>query len=82
MKLDGKYIVYTKGGVDELLNICTGYVLNGEIKTDLENYSKIIRKNNEEMAKEALRVLACAYKEIDHKPTKEDMENIENNLIL
>ena len=34
------------------------------------------------MAKEALRVLACAYKEIDHKPTKEDMENIENNLIF
>lgn len=81
-EVNGKYIVYTKGGVDELLNICTGYVLNGEIKTDLENYSKIIRKNNEEMAKEALRVLACAYKEIDHKPTKEDMENIENNLIF
>ncbi len=81
-EVNGKYIVYTKGGVDELLNICTGYVLNGEIKTDLENYSKVIRKNNEEMAKEALRVLACAYKEIDHKPTKEDMENIENNLIF
>mgnify|MGYP003370124838 CR=1 FL=1 len=81
-EVNGKYIVYTKGGVDELLHICTGYVLNGEIKTDLENYSKVIRKNNEEMAKEALRVLACAYKEIDHKPTKEDMENIENNLIF
>ncbi len=81
-EVNGKYIVYTKGGVDELLNICTGYVLNGEIKTDLENYSNVIRKNNEEMAKEALRVLACAYKEIDHKPTKEDMENIENNLIF
>ena len=81
-EVNGKYIVYTKGGVDELLHICTGYVLNGEIKTDLENYSKVIRKNNEEMAKEALRVLACAYKEIDHKPTKEDMGNIENNLIF
>ena len=79
-EVNGKYIVYTKGGVDELLNRCNSYLLNGEIKQDLENYSKIIRKSNEEMAKEALRVLACAYKEIDHKPTKEEMENIENGL--
>ena len=42
----------------------------------------MITKNNEQMAKEALRVLACAYKEIDHKPTKEDMENIEKDLIF
>lgn len=32
------------------------------------------------MAKEALRVLACAYKEIDHKPTKTELENIEEDL--
>lgn len=32
------------------------------------------------MAKEALRVLSCAYKEIDHKPSKEEMKEIENNL--
>ena len=81
-EVNGKYVVYTKGGVDELLNRCNSYLLNGEIKQDLENYSKIIRKSNEEMAKEALRVLSCAYKEIDHKPTKEEMENIENGLIF
>ena len=79
---DGKYIVYTKGGMDELLGICNRYILNGEIKTDLENYTKIINKNNENMAKEALRVLACAYKEIDHKPTKEEMKNVESDLIF
>ncbi len=79
---NGKYIVYTKGGMDELLGICNRYILNGEIKTDLENYTKIINKNNENMAKEALRVLACAYKEIDHKPTKEEMKNIESDLIF
>lgn len=77
---NGKYIVYTKGGVDELLKRCKNYLLNGEIKQDLENYATVIRKNNEEMAKEALRVLACAYKEIDHKPLEEEMENLENDL--
>ena len=79
-KVNGKYVVFTKGGVDELLNRCNSYLLNGEIKQDLENYTKIIRENNESMAKEALRVLAGAYKEIDHEPSKEEMEKIENDL--
>ena len=81
-EVGGKYIVYTKGGVDELLAKCNSYLLRGEIKQDLDNYAKVIRKHNEEMAKEALRVLACAYKEIDHKPTKEEMEKIESDLIF
>ena len=81
-KVNGKYVVFTKGGVDELLNRCNSYLLNGEIKQDLENYTKTIRENNEIMAKEALRVLAGAYKEIDHEPSKEEMESIENDLIF
>ena len=81
-EVNGKYIVYTKGGMDELIGICNSYILNGEIKNNIEEYKNMITKNNEQMAKEALRVLACAYKEIDHKPTKEDMENIEKDLIF
>ncbi len=77
---NGKYIVYTKGGVDELLKRCHSYRFKEEIKQDLDNYAVTIRKHNEGMAKEALRVLACAYKEIDHKPTNEEMENIESDL--
>ena len=79
-EVNEKYIVYTKGGVDELLKRCKTYLENGEIKQNLDNYSEVIRKNNEKMAKEALRVLACAYKEIDHKPTKTELENIEEDL--
>ena len=81
-EVNGKYIVYTKGGMDELIGICNSYILNGEIKNNIEEYKNMITKNNEQMAKEALRVLACAYKEIDHKPTKEDMKNIEKDLIF
>ena len=77
---NGKYIVYTKGGVDELLKICNSYLFKGEIRTNLEDYSKWIRENNEHMAKDALRILAFAYKEIDHMPSKEEMETIESNL--
>ncbi|MCI9063689.1 MAG: cation-translocating P-type ATPase, partial [Clostridia bacterium] len=71
---DGKYIVYTKGGVDELLNICTSYSVNGEVKEDLENYKKIVTTANENMAKEALRVLAFGYKELDHRPEQGELE--------
>ena len=78
---DGKYIVYTKGGVDELLKKCYAYVINGEIKTDLEQFKDNISKNNEAMAKNALRVLAMAYKELDHKPSKEEMSTLEKDLI-
>ena len=81
-EVNGKYIVYTKGGVDELLKRCNSYLEDGKVKQDLENYAKVIREHNENMAKEALRVLACGYKEIDHKPTKQEMENIESELIF
>lgn len=75
-----KYLVYTKGGIDELLSRCTSYVINGEIKTDLDNYKKSISIENENMAKSALRVLGFAYKELDHMPTKEEMANMEKDL--
>ena len=79
-KKEDKYIVYTKGGVDELLKICNSYLYKGEIRTNLDEYANWIRTNNENMAKEALRVLAFAYKEMDHMPTKEEMETIESGL--
>ena len=81
-KVDDKYIVFTKGGVDELLSICNSYALNGETKNDIDAYKEIIHQRNEEMAKDALRVLAMGYKVIDHVPTDTEMKTIENNLIF
>ena len=81
-KVGEKYFVYTKGGIDELLARCNSYIVNGKVKTDLANYKEEIDKYNVEMAKDALRVLAMAYKELDHEPTDEEMKNIENDLIF
>ena len=75
-----KYMVYTKGGVDELLSRCNSYAINGNVNTDIDEYKKEIAKQNEEMAKNALRVLAMAYKELDHEPTDEEMKTIESDL--
>ena len=80
-KVEDKYAVYTKGGVDELLAKCSRYIINGEIKQDILEYKKEIEKQNGEMAEDALRVLAMAYKELDHEPTDEEMNTIESDLI-
>ena len=79
---DNLYRVYTKGGVDELLKRCKGYSLNGNYRNDLERYKKEIYEKNEEMARNALRVLAFGYKELDHRPEKEELETIEKDLIF
>lgn len=81
-KVGDKYIVYTKGGIDELLKRCIAYEISGQIYEELDTYVNKIREENEKMAKEALRVLGCAYKEIDHAPSKEEMENMESDLIF
>ena len=81
-QLNGKYVVFTKGGIDELLKRCSAYEINNEIHQNIGEYVNKIREKNEEMAKDALRVLGCAYKEIDHIPSKEEMATIENDLIF
>lgn len=79
-EINGKYFVYTKGAVDELLKRCDNYILNEEIKNDLEEYKRTIDETNESLAKNALRVLGFAYKEIDHVPSNEEMKDIESHL--
>ena len=43
-KINDKYVVLTKGGVDELLARCNKYLYDGEERNDLENYKKLLQK--------------------------------------
>ena len=79
-KIENHYKVYTKGGVDELLSKCTGYLVNGKVEPLNEQNIERIQENNRKMAKEALRVLAMAYKEVDHVPSAEEIKEIEQGL--
>ena len=79
---DGKYIVYVKGAVDELLARCTRiYINNQEIPLTNEHVDEI-SKINYEMGSNALRVLAMAYKVIDVLPTPQEKGALEGNLIF
>lgn len=79
-KIGDKCVVYTKGGVDELLNCCTSYQKNGEIESSLDNYKQRIQDCNKKMAEGALRVLASGYKIINHTLSDEDIKKLETGL--
>ncbi len=72
---DKKY-AFTKGAVESILQASDKVLLNGEIKKLTEDVKKDILEKNVEMATSALRVLACAYKEIGEN------KELEQNLIF
>ncbi len=79
-KIGEKFYIFTKGGVDELLACCSSYQKNGEVLSDLSNYKERIQDCNKTMAQNALRVLAAAYKVVNHPLTDDDMKKLESGL--
>ena len=79
---DGKYLVATKGAPDMLLNRVTKIEKHGEVSAFTEDDRTTLMKLNKEMATQALRVLAMAYKVIDTLPETVDTDSIEHDLIF
>lgn len=79
---DGKYVVYTKGAVDELLARCTRIYINNQEIPLTNEHVEAISNINYEMGSSALRVLAMAYKSIDILPTPNEKSALESNLIF
>ncbi|MFC1810611.1 cation-translocating P-type ATPase [Patescibacteria group bacterium] len=64
-KETGIHHLYMKGATDSVLETSTHIMINGrEMALDQETREKIL-KQNEDMAKRALRVIAFAYRDID-----------------
>ena len=79
---NGKYIQYTKGALDVMLDLCTKYLSeNGVIDINNQIKDEIINKNKL-FASKALRVLCCAYREYDELPKSFEPTDLENNLIF
>ena len=77
-----KYVQYTKGALDVLLDRCTKYLNNdGEVELTNEIKDEILAKNKE-FASKALRVLCAAYKDYDVMPTSFEPENLEHDLVF
>ena len=80
--INGKYRVITKGAPDVLLKRCTKYYENGNIVLLDRNKSTKIEEYNNQMADNALRVIAVAYSDLDRLPNNLNSESVENNLIF
>ena len=73
-KIDGKNIVYTKGAVDEMLELCTKILTpEGEREITDEDKENILELSIT-MSKKALRVLGFAKKEIEKIPEEDDID--------
>lgn len=69
-RIDGKNIVIVKGAFDVMASRC----ISGNIDS--------AREANDKMSRDALRVLAIAYKEIDTLPTEPSSQALESDLIF
>ncbi len=66
--IDGKNVVIVKGAFDVLADRC----VNGDLEAG--------RQYTDELSRQALRILAVAYKEIDEVPSQPTSEELENGL--
>jgi Ca2+-transporting ATPase len=73
---NGRKIIFAKGGVEKLLNMCTACVISEHlIRKDFIKFA-------DTMAKQGLRVLAMAYKEMPDDTSSITYQDIESGLIL
>lgn len=80
---DGKLVAYVKGAPEIILERSSHILKDGKPKKLDEKERKTILANNENMARQALRVLGVAYKELpDNAVEKIDDETVERGLVF
>lgn len=76
-KIDNKKYVYTKGGLDSILDRCVGIEINNKVEPITMGHIDELKRIESNEAEKALRLLAFAYKEVDNND-----EDVEDNLIF
>lgn len=79
---DGRHILAVKGAPDQLIKRATHIHLNGQVEPLTDDMRENILTNNKEMARQALRVLAGAYKVLDGVPSELESEQVEVDLVF
>ena len=77
---NGTLIVNVKGGLDEVLSVTKNIFVDGAVRTITVEDIATIKEQNNQMAQNALRVLAIAQKEISDIPSDVNAETVENDL--
>lgn len=79
---DGKLKALVKGAPDILIERCKYILSDNEVRIISGREKEAIRKANEDMAKDALRVLAAAYKDMDSLPEHPESAVVERDLVF
>ena len=79
-EINGKMICYTKGALEELLELCSYILKNGEVIDLTDDIKNKILVKCENLSSKAYRILGFALKTIDFMPSEGD--DIESNLIF
>ena len=80
-KVGGKFISYTKGAVDNLLDKCSKVLIGGKVEALTDEQKSLILSENSRMARQALRVLAFGFK-VNKNASKKTMTEAENDIIF
>mgnify|MGYP003289541671 CR=1 FL=1 len=81
-KIGDRYRIITKGAPDVLIKRCSKYYANNQVASLNMAIIKTIEQQNESMAKNALRVIAVGYKDVESLPIKIESNYVENDLIF
>lgn len=80
----GNHIIFVKGAPDQVISYCKYYQKNGIIEEMGESIRNKVLSQNRELAQEALRVLAIAYRFVDKENLDEikEIKDAEKELIF
>jgi len=79
---EGKRVLYLKGSPERLLSMC-GFIIKGEKVHPLdEQAAEMLIKANEDMAVEAMRVIATAFYEVPDEMDDLEEEHIKGKLVF
>lgn len=78
----GGRMVMTKGAPDVLLDRCSYVLWEGNVIPLTDTLKQKVKQANEQMAKQALRVLGFAYRELKGKESVDDEQRMESQLVF
>lgn len=80
--MDGDYVEFIKGGVDNLLSVSRHSFVNGTVQPLNDLLIERITLANNEMASKGLRVLGVGYRVLPSLPSEVDVEHVEVDVVF
>lgn len=81
-KKQDKRVAYVKGAPKEVLQLCTHICIDGDIKPLSQEWREEILRQNDSFAREALRVLAIAFRELPDEMSELTVGTVEEKLVF